>query len=260
MTPTPLPPEDSKLAAEGPPAAPVATAAADTAVATNADGPDDAESGFDVDELAAELAPREHLLAAAATTTAADTAGPAETAEIAPPPTGFVQAAAVLASTSQSMQRLEGFLGRMQTALADLANRPQTRALDVAPLVEAVQTGLAASAAKVDAIGIDTRSAIAKLTSQVDQLGERVEHDVQRGVHEALGKQSATSAPALPVGAAMLAQRPDRRPLVFAGLGVLVVAWAALFWFKTGSPRLALGTLAGANLVACCLLLSWRRS
>jgi len=27
-----------------------------------------------------------------------------------------------------------------------------------------------------------------------------------------------------------------------------------LFWFKTGSPRLALGTLVGANLVGCCLL------
>ncbi len=40
---------------------------------------------------------------------------------------------------------------------------------------------------------------------------------------------------------------------------LVVLAWSILFWIKTGSPRLALGTLIGANLIACCMLLSRRK-
>jgi hypothetical protein len=187
---------------------------------------------------------------ATATATATVSAVPSDATAV---PSSFGQAASVLASTSQSMQRLEGFLGRLQTALTDLAKRPAPDAVDVTPLMQAVQTGLDASAAKVDTIRQDTRTAIANLADRVEELGDRLEQGVQQAATKP--SEAVQSAPA-----GFLVNRPDRRPFVLAGLGVLVVAWSALFWFKTGSPRLALGTLASANLVACCLLLSWRRN
>jgi hypothetical protein len=38
-----------------------------------------------------------------------------------------------------------------------------------------------------------------------------------------------------------------------ARLGAMpVLGWSILFWIKTGWPRLALGTLIGVNVIACC--------
>ena len=52
-----------------------------------------------------------------------------------------------------------------------------------------------------------------------------------------------------------------RSPAVVLGaISLIVLGWSILFWIKTGSPKLALGTLIGANAVACCILLSRRGS
>ncbi|HIE68880.1 MAG TPA: hypothetical protein EYP98_01265 [Planctomycetes bacterium] len=47
--------------------------------------------------------------------------------------------------------------------------------------------------------------------------------------------------------------------VVLGAVTLVVLASSILFWIKTGSPRLALGTLIGANLIACCMLLSRRK-
>jgi hypothetical protein len=36
-------------------------------------------------------------------------------------------------------------------------------------------------------------------------------------------------------------------------MAVLVLCWSLLLWFKTSSPSVALGTIVGAGVVACCL-------
>ena len=45
---------------------------------------------------------------------------------------------------------------------------------------------------------------------------------------------------------------------VLAAVALVVLGWAVMFWIKADSPRLAIGTLVGANAVACCMLLARR--
>ena len=169
---------------------------------------------------------------------------------------------AALAASTETMQRVEGFLGELKEALVELAHRPTPPSVDVAPLVTAVQIGFERTAERTAA----TNDAIGALSERIGNLGQHVEHGVQT-VQAAVVSMANREAPVAPVPARIetqpaptfLAPRSDRTPIVMLSLAALVLAWSVLFWFKTGSPRLALGTLVAANLVGCCMLASWRQ-
>lgn len=178
-------------------------------------------------------------------------------------PVDDVIPAAALAASTETMQRVEGFLGELKEALVELAQRPTPPPVDVAPLVTAVQIGFERTAERTAA----TNDAIGALSERIGNLGQHVEHGVQtvQSAVVALAKREAPVTPApvertenLPAPQ-FLTQRSDRTPIVMLSLAALVLAWSVLFWFKTGSPRLALGTLVAANLVGCCMLASWRQ-
>ena len=171
--------------------------------------------------------------------------------------------AAALAASTETMQRVEGFLGELKEALVELAHRPTPPPVDVAPLVTAVQIGFERTAERTAA----TNDAIGALSERIGTLGQHVEHGVQT-VQAAVVSMANREAPVTPVPPArvetqpaptFITQRSDRTPIVMLSLAALVLAWSVLFWFKTGSPRLALGTLVAANLVGCCMLASWRQ-
>jgi len=158
-------------------------------------------------------------------------------------------------TTVQTMTRVESSLGELRHALVELANRPQAQPLDVQPLVAAVQSGFVHSAADAAA----TNSAISSLAQQLGDFGKRVEVGVALAVRTALDREPRNeTASASPVS--FVVARTERSTIVLFGIGFLLLCWTAIFWFKTGSPRLALGTLVGANLIGCCLLAGRRRS
>lgn len=155
----------------------------------------------------------------------------------------------------QTMTRVESFLGELRHALVELANRPQSQPVDMQPLVAAVQSGFAHSTADATA----TNSSIASLAEQLGDFGKRVEVGVALAVRTALDRETkSAAASASPVP--FIVARTERSTIALFGIGFLLLCWTAIFWFKTGSPRLALGTLVGANLIGCCLLAGRRRS
>lgn len=165
-------------------------------------------------------------------------------------------------AASQTMARVEAFLGQLQSALLELAQRPAPAAppaaappaaapLDVAPLLQAVQVGFDRSAEVVAA----TSSALATLGERVGEIGNRVEAGIDKAVRAARVEPRELDAATAP---RFVVARSDRMPMVLLAVATLVIAWAIVFWVKTGSPKLALGTLVGGNLVGCCLLASWR--
>ncbi|MDO8349219.1 MAG: hypothetical protein Q7T30_03210 [Planctomycetota bacterium] len=185
-------------------------------------------------------------LASRATTTIAE-----PTANDALPPRGETDAPTAM----QAMARVESFLGELRLVLVELANRPQFQVVDMQPLVTAVQSGFGDSAASASA----THSAITSLTERLGDFGKRVEVGVALAVRTAL-EHEAASHPASARPAAFVVARTDRTSLLLFGIGFLLLCWTAIFWFKTGSPRLALGTLVGANLIGCCLLTGRKRA
>ncbi len=157
------------------------------------------------------------------------------------------------ALVSQAMGRVEAFLDQLKGALVELAQRPAAAPIDMAPLVQVMQSGIDRAAEQATA----TSTALATLSEHVGAMGPKVESGVGKAVATVLAhRQRDESAP---TAAGFVITRTERRPVVLMALAALVVAWSVLFWVKTGSPRLALGTLLGANLVGCCLL-TWRRS
>jgi hypothetical protein len=73
-------------------------------------------------------------------------------------------------------------------------------------------------------------------------------------------RSQAAAAPNPPVAlAAAVAAPTDRSAMVMVAVAALVSCWVVVFWFTTGSKQLALGTLIGANALACCLLMGRRR-
>ena len=123
--------------------------------------------------------------------------------------------------------------------------------IDVAPLVAALQSGFDRSAQQSQA----TSAALSALTEKLGSIGQHVEHGVQQAVTELRREPPTVERNATE----LVITRTDRTPIAMFSLMALVMAWSALFWFKTGSTRLALGTLVGANVVACCLLAARRR-
>lgn len=149
--------------------------------------------------------------------------------------------------TSSHLETVQEFLGELKVTLVELADRPHPRPADeLAPVVDALRAGAEASAEQAG----ETNEALRALGSQVGQLGERVE----AGVAQALGaSRSAVYAP-------QVVERAPSSPAnaVLAAVALVVLGWAILFWIKADSPRLAIGTLVGANAVACCMLLARR--
>jgi len=149
--------------------------------------------------------------------------------------------------TSSHLETVQEFLRELKGALVDLADRPHPRPADeLAPVVDALRAGAEASAEHAGA----TNEALRALGSQVGLLGDRVE----AGVAQALtGSRPAASAP-------QVVERAPSNPTnaVLAAVALVVLGWAVLFWIKADSPRLAIGTLVGANAVACCMLLARR--
>jgi hypothetical protein len=184
----------------------------------------------------------------------------ATTPTAATPPTGADDATPVLAA---SMQRVESFLGELKAALVEMAGRPQaspppptiqvpaTAPVDLAPLVGAIEGGLQKSAASSAAAA----TALTGLAEKLEGIGQRIERSAVAAESMAQHAQ-APKANAEP--ARFLVTRSNPVPLTLLAVAAMVTAWSVLFWFKTGSPRLALGTLIGANLVGCVLLTPWR--
>ena len=149
--------------------------------------------------------------------------------------------------TSSHLETVQEFLGELKGTLVELADRPHPRPADeLAPVVDALRAGAEASAEQAG----ESNEALRALGSQVGQLGERVE----AGIAQALG----ASRPA--VYAPPVVERAPSSPAnaVLAAVALIVLGWAILFWIKADSPRLAIGTLVGANAVACCMLLTRR--
>lgn len=158
-----------------------------------------------------------------------------------------------------SMQRVESFLGELKAALVEMAGRPAgappppsvqiptPAPVDLAPLVGAIEGGLKQSAATSAA----TASALSGLAEKLDGIGQRLERS-------AIATESVAQHAKAPKSdvepARFLVARSNPVPLALLAVAALVTAWSVLFWFKTGSPRLALGTLIGANLVGCVML------
>lgn len=163
-----------------------------------------------------------------------------------------------------AMQRVDAFLDRLKAALVEMAARPAapapasapaplpaTAPLDVTPLVGAIDGGFAKAIQQSEA----TAQVLTGLAARIEGLGERLEASTGATV---AALQAAPVGPARPAAPPYVMPRSNAVPLVLLAVAGLVTAWSVLFWFKTGSPRLALGTLIGANLVGCCLLAARR--
>lgn len=159
-----------------------------------------------------------------------------------------------------AMQRVDAFLDRLKAALVEMAARPATPApapaplpmpaaptLDMAPLVGAIDGGFAKAVQQSEAAA----HALTGLADRIDGLGRRLEASTGATV---AAWQTASTTNVRPTAPHFVLPRSNAMPWVMLAVAGLVTAWSVLFWFKTGSPRLALGTLVGANLVGCCLL------
>lgn len=157
-----------------------------------------------------------------------------------------------------AMQRVDAFLDRLKAALVEMAARPATPTpaplpmpaaptLDMAPLVGAIDGGFAKAVQQSEAAA----HALTGLAERIDGLGQRLEASTGATV---AALQTAPATHARSAAPQFVMPRSSVTPWVLLAVAGLVTAWSVLFWFKTGSPRLALGTLVGANLVGCCLL------
>lgn len=161
-------------------------------------------------------------------------------------------------TSALAMQRVESFLGELRHVLVELANRPQPPALDVQPLVAAVQQGFVHSSQQAKA----TDTALASLTDRLGEFGGKVEHGVALAVHAALGthRGGAVAAGAMPVATpSFVIARPERSTIALFAIGFLLLCWTAIFWFKTGNTKLALTTLVATNVIGCCLFVGKNR-
>jgi hypothetical protein len=171
---------------------------------------------------------------------------------------GLDRTMAALDQTGVSMQRVESFLGELTQALDDLSHRPPPPPLDVQPLVEAVQVAFERATARRSA----TNAVLTTLSDRLGGLGQQVEHGMQQvvaalSVRADEPRELPRATPAAAPGSSMVAPA-ERSPIALLALAALVLGWSVLFWFKTDSQHLALGTLIAANLVGCSLLLQRR--
>lgn len=162
------------------------------------------------------------------------------TVEVAP-----VAAAAVPTAAAMPALEVQTFLTDLRESLVELARQPAPPAppaTDLAPLVTAVREGFERSSQELS----QTNVAIGSLVSCVGDLGKRLNHRIA-----AAPGGSAPAALALPANAAI---EGNRSTWVLLSVTLLIMCWSAVLWWKTGDVRLSVGTLLGANAVACCLL------
>ena len=247
---------DAPVEAEARAEAPVEAAAFDATEADEAetteqeDAPDAATPEAQADEVAspadAEEATEQDAEAEAAA--AADPTGdsePAANSETAP--------AALLETdqglTNAQLDKVNEFLDELKGTLVELVQQqPAPQPTDLGPLVEALQQGFGHSAEHAEATSTALTSIgerVAALTDQVERVAARKPQPAPRRV---------VAAPAAPQRDAT----PDLQTAVITAVVLIVLGWSLLFWIKADSPRLALGTLIGANAIACCMLLSQR--
>ncbi|MBL8755905.1 MAG: hypothetical protein JNK15_21600 [Planctomycetes bacterium] len=173
-----------------------------------------------------------------------------------PPPTTVPTPVA-----GEAIERVESFLAQLKDTLVELAQRPAPAApvappptppLDVTPLVLALQQGFERSHQQAEAAKV----AITTLGERVAALGPDLQAIATRPI-------PAPPPPAAPAASEQRVERPmtefvvartSRAPVVLLALAAMVVAWSVLFWVKTGSMKLALGTLIAGNLVGCSLI------
>ena len=261
------PVDEAHVVAQEPPIAPpAAVAPAPEVVPPHADDSEIAAAAAQEPQVLADAAmtaadvgqaePSEPLAAATTPTpTAATTSAPA-TAGAAEPTSALADDGPMLAA---SMQRVEAFLGELKAALVEMAGRPvatpppptiqvpATPPVDLAPLVGAIEGGLQKSAASSAAAA----TALSGLAEKLDGIGQRIERSAIAA--ESMAQHTNTPKTAAEP-ARFLVARSNPVPLTLLAVAAMVTAWSVLFWFKTGSPRLALGTLIGATLVGCVLL------
>jgi hypothetical protein len=140
----------------------------------------------------------------------------------------------------EAMARVESFLGELKSTLVELAGREQ-KPIDLQPIVQPL----------LDAVQSNT--ALTEVQTQALQA-------MQQSLATLAERSQAAAAPNPPVAlAAAVAAPTDRSAMVMVAVAALVSCWAVVFWFTTGSKQLALGTLIGANALACCLLMGRRR-
>jgi hypothetical protein len=158
------------------------------------------------------------------------------------------------ALTNATVDRVQDFLGELKSALVEMAQRPQSTPVDVGPLVQALQDGFDRSAEQA----AQTSTAVASLSEHMTQFGRNIEGGVQQTIH-AMGNNAGQAASAsLSATQPHFVERSTSQAAVLGAVALAVIGWSILFWIKTGSPRLAIGTLIGANAIACCLLLTRR--
>ncbi|MFT4514349.1 MAG: hypothetical protein ACI89X_000026 [Planctomycetota bacterium] len=158
-----------------------------------------------------------------------------------------------LALTSNSVDKVRDFLGDLKSALVEMAHRPQ-QAVNVEPLVEALQAGFNRSAEQAT----QTSTAVASLSEHMSQFGRNIEGGVAKSIETIRQSQVGQPVPTNASEPNFVRGQSKSQTVVLGTISLVVLGWSILFWIKTGSPRLALGTLIGANAIACCLLLSRR--
>ena len=151
--------------------------------------------------------------------------------------------------TQSQLDKVHEFLDELKGTLVEMAQQqPAQQSNDLAPLVEVLQSGFDRSAEHAAA----TSTALTSIGERVNALTDQVE---RVATHKPQPAPQPIAAPT---------EKPTRdasqslQTAVITAVVLIVLGWSVLFWIKADSPRLALGTLIGANAVACCMLLSQR--
>ncbi|MBK8099183.1 MAG: hypothetical protein IPK26_18905 [Planctomycetes bacterium] len=149
------------------------------------------------------------------------------------------------------MAPVERVISGLRGALEELAHRPQP-SLDVQPLVAALDKS-SERAADHDQAAKTTNEALQAVATELRTFGERLEKNGATTL-QAIAAIQAEHASSSHEPTPFVVARASRTPFALLAVGFLLVCWATVFWFKTGNPKLALGTLVAGNLVGCCLL------
>lgn len=157
------------------------------------------------------------------------------------------------ALTNNTVDKVQDFLGDLKSALVEMAHRPQPT-VDVEPLVEALQAGFDRSAEQA----AQTSTAVASLSEHMTQFGRNIEGGVAKSIGVMQQSRQMSLGPGNGTAPEFVDDRGRSPAVVLGAISLIVLGWSILFWIKTGSPKLALGTLIGANAIACCLLLARR--
>lgn len=161
-----------------------------------------------------------------------------------------VEPAAVIpaapAPATMPAHEVQSFLNDLRESLVELARAPAPPPTDFAPVVAAVREGFERSQQEL----AQTNVAIGSLVNCVGDLGKRLSHRV--ALPTTTPGQLSIAVPG------NAAASSSRSTWVLLSVCLLIMCWSAVLWWKTGNVRLSVGTLLGANAVACCLLVGRR--